>query len=399
MPPVDNSSRSAPRPRRILLLTTSDSIGGMQRVVMGIARQLRHRGDIVRNVFPAGDVQHELLAWAARQGVDAEVDARLTDAGEKHTLGGMLALARMIRAFRPDVVNLHYGDNFISLKDLVAARLAGHHRIVVSVYHPTPWSETGAWKRRLTRAAAICAHSVVVESEPMRQVLLEAGVPAGKIALIPLGVDPPAAVSREQARRELSLPDDAFVVGSLARLTPHKGIDDLIEAAATLADPARRLRLVVAGEGSERDAWRSLANEKLGADRVCFPGRVDSASTLYAASDVFALPSYREGFGMVYIEAAFHGVPSIAGAGSGADEAVQHDETGVLVTPGDRHAIACALATMWSDGALRARLGDAARQRAHAEFTENAMGARVDALFESLITRRATPASERLATQ
>lgn len=364
------------KPKKILLLTTSDAIGGMQRIVFSLARQFAARGNDVQAVFPESADSPAFLAWARDHGVDAEVSAALPDAGGLHSVAGIRALRRFVRERKPDVVNLHYGDIFISAKDVLAVRLAGMHRCVVSVYHPTPWAEAGEAKRRSTGLAARLAHAVIVESEATREVLAEAGVSPRKTHLIPCGLHVPSVLpSRAEARAALGVPDDAFVIGSVSRQFFHKGIIDLIEASAAVADPERKLVLLIAGDGPEQENFAGIAAERLG-DRARILGHVARADLVYAALDVFTLPSYREGFGLVYVEAAFHGVPSIGGDTGGVREAIKDGETGILVTPGDRAGITRAIETLRDDPALRGRLGAAARDRAHAEFTESVMADR-----------------------
>ncbi len=369
------------RPKRILLLTTSDAIGGMQRIVFSLTRQLAERGHDVRSVFPESDDSAAFLAWARDHGVDAEVSAALPDAGGAHTVAGVRSLRRFVRECKPDVVNLHYGDIFISAKDVLAVRLAGMHRTVVSVYHPTPWSEAGEDKRRSTGLAGRLAHGVIVESEATREVLAEAGVSPKKTHMLPCGLHVPSVLpSRAEARAALGIPDDAFVIGSVSRQFFHKGIIDLIEASAAVVDPDRKLLLLIVGDGPEQENFAGIAAARLG-DRARSLGHVVRTDLVYAALDVFTLPSYREGFGLVYVEAAFHGVPSIGGDTGGVREAIKDGETGILVAPGDRAAITRAIEALRDDRALRERLGAAALKRAHAEFTESVMADRYELVF------------------
>jgi len=361
---------------RLLLLTTADDIGGMQRVVVSLAREFGKRRWPVLNVFSRSPKSDALLAWCRDQGVDALTDPAVLDAADRHTVRDMLALRRFIRARKPDVVNLHYGDNFISLKDLIAVRLAGRHHTVVTVNHPTEWHAGNTRKRVTTFLAALLSNAVVVISHATRDILREAGVPAHKIHLIPCGVAVPAHLpTRDEARARLGLPPDAFVIATLARLVPHKGVADLIEGAARLSDADETLVVAIAGEGPERRALEQVAAERLGS-RAVFLGRVPDTADLYAAADVFALPSYMEGFGLVYIEAAFHGVPSIGTNVGGIPDAIADGETGLLVAPGDIDALTAAIARLRDDPCFRNRLGQTARARAYDEFTEECMAER-----------------------
>jgi len=366
---------------KVLFVTTSDSIGGMGRTALDLARNFATRGWRVRAVFPDTARSPALVEWARSQGARAEANPAVRDIVDAHRLGDMRALRWLAAAGNPDVVNIHYGENYISLKDVIAVRLSGRRLCVVTVHHPVPWSSMNGRKRAMTRLAALLAHIVTVNSTLMRDILVEAGVPGGKIRILPPGVQAPLRLpDRAEARARLGLPADAFVVGSLSRLVPHKGIGDLIEAVSLAPDLQGKLMIVVAGEGEERAVLEALAASRLG-DRAVFLGHLTDTTDLYAACDVFALPSHMEGFGLVYVEAAFHGVPSIGCTVGGVPDVIADGKTGLLVAPGDIAALAAAIQCLHNDPALRARMGEAAYARAHAEFTEEQMTNRYARVF------------------
>lgn len=374
------SSTATPQ-LRVAFLSTASNIGGMERVVCGLAREFTTRGWSVQPVFPQSAKSEALLRWCRDQGVTAMAHPSVLDADAKHRWRDVRALIRFLQKHRPDVVNIHYGDNFISLKDVIAVRLAGLHRCVVSVHHPTSWANTAPRKRRMTAIAALLAHDVTTFSHATYNILREAPIAPSKLHLIPCGVRPPQqALSQAEARARLGLPADRFIVGSLARLVRHKGIDDLIEAVAQLDLPAGRVLLVVGGDGPERERLEQHARQRLGAN-VQFLGRLPEVESLLAACDIFALPSHLEGFGLVYVEAAFQGVPSIGTNVGGIPDAVIHGETGLLVPVGDHAALAQAIHQLHQSPELRRRLGDAARARARTELTEQAMAQRFEQVF------------------
>jgi len=367
---------------KVLFITTSPiDVSGVTRTGLDLARQFAASGWRVRSVFPPAPGDQALVERARDAGIMTEQHPAVRDIVEPHSLGDMWALRRLAAAGNPDVVNIHYGQNYISLKDLIAARLARPRRLIVTVHHPVPWSDMSGRKRVLTRLATLFAHAVTVNSRAMRDILLEAGVPARKIHILPPGVHVPVSLpGRDEARARLGLPLDAFVIGCVARLAPHKGVGDLITAAAHVPDPEGQLRVVVTGDGPERAALERLGVMRLG-DRAVFLGRVPDIQDVYAAADVFALPSHMEGFGLVYIEAAFHGVPSIGTRVGGVPDVILDGETGLLVPPGDPDALAAAIGRLRDDPPLRCRLGEAARTRAYAEFTEERMAERYAAVF------------------
>jgi glycosyltransferase involved in cell wall biosynthesis len=208
-------------------------------------------------------------------------------------------------------------------------------------------------------------------------------VPASKVHLIPCGVPVPQTPrSREEARARLGLPPTAFIVGCVTRLVAYKGLDELIEAAARVPDPRGELVVAIAGDGPERARLEILAAERLGKRGVIL-GHVPDVDDFYASCDVFAMPSHMEGFGLVYVEAALHGVPSIGADVGGVPDVIEDGKTGLLVPVGDIDAICRALQRLRDDPAFRHCLGQAARQRGHAEFTETRMADRFEAVFRN----------------
>jgi glycosyltransferase involved in cell wall biosynthesis len=169
----------------------------------------------------------------------------------------------------------------------------------------------------------------------------------------------------------------------MANLVPRKGLADLIEAAARVPDPRGELVVAIAGDGPERTALENLAAVRLRGRAVFLGPVLGDTADVYAAADVFALTSYREGLPLVYLESAFHGVPCIGTDVGGTSEVVRDGRTGVLVQPGDPAAVAVAIQRLRDDPALRSRLGDAARAHAHAELTESVMADRYEQLFAS----------------
>jgi phosphatidylinositol alpha-1,6-mannosyltransferase len=183
------------------------------------------------------------------------------------------------------------------------------------------------------------------------------------------GVEPLTFPEKMAARALLRVPAPQKVVLSVARLVPRKGIDRLIEAVKALPDD---VLLVVVGDGEDLPRLKELAAPL--ADRVRFvtDASDETRNAWYAAADVFALPVREEagdveGFGIVYLEAALAGLPSIAGRSGGAAEAVVDGETGYVVEDEVR-AVAAMLQTLLQDPLLRLKMGAAARERAKSKF-------------------------------
>ncbi|MCC7417768.1 MAG: glycosyltransferase family 4 protein [Acidobacteria bacterium] len=183
-------------------------------------------------------------------------------------------------------------------------------------------------------------------------------------------------------RRELALASGPVIL-SLGRLVPRKGFDLALRAAAAVAPDHPDLTYVIGGDGPERRRLESLARDLDLSGRVRFPGNVDDLTkwALYDLCDLFVMPNRLlggadwEGFGIVFLEAALAGRPSIAGQTGGAADAVEHGVSGLLVDPESPEALARALRQLLQDQPLRDRLGRAGAARAASRFTPSASAA------------------------
>ena len=354
---------------KVLITSATAQVGGTERIMLMLSRTLSQRGIDVATVFPEDSGAQEVLTWFRQEGVDADASPVVRSLYQSHGLRDVLRFADFVRRSGAAVVNLHYGGNHISLKDVVAVRLSGK-RCVVQVHDADEIEEPR--KRRMTALAGRLADAVVVATPVSRDILARTGVPLGRISVVPCGLTPPALLpTRNEARSRLDLAASTFVVSSLARLTPNKGMAMLIEAVSRLPDQPS-LRLLIAGEGRDKQRVESLGRELLG-DRFRMLGRIPEPEYLYAASDVFALASRSEGFGLVFVEAAFQSVPSVAMDVGGVRHAVLNGETGLLVMRDDVEGFAAAIERLRRDPELRFKMGAAARSRALQELSASSM--------------------------
>ncbi|WP_428029147.1 glycosyltransferase family 4 protein [Ancylobacter sp.] len=159
-------------------------------------------------------------------------------------------------------------------------------------------------------------------------------------------------------------------IAYLGRLVPHKGVHFLIDALALLTGRFPELTLSIGGEGPSLEGLRAQAGRLRLAGRVIFRGAIERAdiSAFLAPARIIVVPSLEEPFGLVALEAAQLGRPVIASAVQGLPEIVRHEETGLLVPPGDPVALADALKTLLLDDAGAARMGLAARRCAASLF-------------------------------
>jgi colanic acid/amylovoran biosynthesis glycosyltransferase len=158
---------------------------------------------------------------------------------------------------------------------------------------------------------------------------------------------------------------DVFEILVVGRLTPAKGQHMLIDAVDQLLRQGRRVRLRIIGEGMDMSSLREQAARIAVPGSVIFEGAVDQDSirTLYAAADIFCIPSFAEGIPVVLMEAMAMEIPCVSTHITGIPELIRNGVDGLLVAPSDLDGLVEALAKLMDDPALRERMGKSARTR------------------------------------
>ncbi len=171
------------------------------------------------------------------------------------------------------------------------------------------------------------------------------------------------------------------------RVDRRKGVLDFIEALHRLDRPELAWRATISGIGPDLEPARALAAERgLGQDRLSFLGYVayDAAPEVYRAHDLFASPTYSEGFSNTILEAMASGLPVLSCRAVGVVDCLRDGENGLLVEPGDVAAQAAALERLLTDAALRARIADTALQECRRTYSWSAVGREIMAVYDRL---------------
>ncbi|MDR3532200.1 MAG: glycosyltransferase, partial [Rhodopila sp.] len=184
-------------------------------------------------------------------------------------------------------------------------------------------------------------------------------------------------------RHYLGIPQDAVVITAAGSLIRRKGQDVLIRAFATLV-PGRDIHLLIAGEGPDRAGYEALTVELGVQSRVHFLGHSGDISSVYQATDIVALASRADAFGLVLAEAGYFFIPAVATAVGGIPEVIEDGVTGLLVPPDDPSALAQALVRLVDDPEQRRALGRAAKARTERMFSVERMVANFHDTYERL---------------
>lgn len=363
----------------VLMVASSAGFGGGERNLLDLTRALTARGVRVEVAVPAPGRLSALL--------DAEeIRWHAVPMGGSGIFGGALALRRLYRRVQPAIVHAH------GLRASLPARLARIGttlRLVYSLHglHYLHYPSAGKRWAFLAgeRSLRSLADRFVCVSAADREAAVAAGaVIAARTAVVHNGVPPAPARDREASRAAFGLAAEDVAVVSLMRLEPEKGPDVLVSAVARLAERGIRPRVLIAGDGSLRQATgAAIAAAGLG-ETVTLLGFTEDPDALLAAADVFVLASRWEGLPYSVLEAMAHGLPVVAPATGGMAEAVDPRVSGALVPPGDAAALADALSPLVEDAALRERQGAAGLRRWREGFTLEEMTSRFAALYADL---------------
>lgn len=296
-------------------------------------------------------------------------------------LRSLISWIRLMIELRPSVVNV--GTPKAGLLGLLSARICHVPQRIYTVRGLRYETHRG-WKRSLLvaleKVAIKCSTDILAVSASLRSKMLEDGLTSRPIFVIgdgsSNGVQSMDYTDLEiRTRNHLNISSDAFVVGYVGRMSPDKGTDDLISALHLIAPSTPNIVLLLVG------------GEYLGEPSTHLPfdvistGWVEEPRKYYSMMDVLCLPTLREGFPNVVLEAAIAGIPSVTTTATGAVDSVTHLETGMLVPPNSPSELANSLSTLSKDSGLRHELGSAAHRRATTQFAPDRIWRGLDALY------------------
>jgi glycosyltransferase involved in cell wall biosynthesis len=255
--------------------------------------------------------------------------------------------------------------------------------------------------RPLKYSLFLGANAYVCKSPALLEACRQARLAEQKLHMIPSGVDttkysPPSPQEKARLREHLGLGKDKLVILFLGGMDEKKGVTELVEAFCQLAPQHPSSHLLIVGACSRfastyHNVQQRIATSGFAARFTVVDKFVRNVTTYLKAADLYAHPSWREGFSMAILEAMSCGLPLVASdIAAIRDSQVEHNIQGLLVPPQNPRILALALGELLSSEALRVRLGDAARQRVLEEFTiEKATNQYLDLYNELYIAHHA----------
>ena len=296
-------------------------------------------------------------------------------------------LVRYIRQHQIEVIDAHHTSAMFAA--ILAGRLTGVP-VILSSYHVRNWQPLAL--RPAGQFALGSAHAILTDSQAretdIRNFLWRKSVP---IHVVPTGVQiPEPQRSAAEVRAVLGLPDDpsSLVVGCIAGLVPFKGQMVLLEAAIEVLKSEPNLIFLCVGYSREFVDYEQQLRQRIQdnqlADRFFIREYPAPIGDVWQLIDIHAHPSLFDSLPLGVLEAMAAGKPIIATSVGGIPEVIKHEQTGLLVPPGESKALAESLLRMIRDPQLRSRLGAAARAYHHQHLTPEVMARSIEQLYETL---------------
>ena len=378
------------RAKKILFLVTDHAVGGAQKYVADLARNLDEKEYEAKIVAGGKDIKY--LSNRVRPYF--------------FFMNDLMAVHQLISLFRrerPDIIHLNsskagvVGTCAAALYNQFFRGHRGRARVIFTahgwVFNPinaiSPMSR--AFYVVLHRFAACYQDIIINVSEFDRSLGIRMSIaPPGKLVTIRNGIDYEnlnfldKVSARREILRRLGISDDTLLkkswIGSIGRLVKEKNYETLVRAAAALPDAS----FFIIGEGYEAPALTLLIKEhRLERRFFIVPPTGNDAPSL-PAFDAFVLASVKEGFPYTVLEAMGAGLPIVATSVGGIPEAIEHGVSGLLVFPRESPLLAETLSSLLSDLGNASRLGQAAQKRAYHEFTLARMARETIALYDAV---------------
>lgn len=350
---------------RVVLLIPTMDLGGAEKQLCLLAENLpRDQFDVHVILLTRDGPRSQTLR-------DAGIPVTLISKRFKADPSALFRLRRELIRLKPDLIHtwLFAANSF----GRTAARLAKVPRIIASERCVDPWKTSAHFL--VDRQLARFTEAITTNSEGVRDFYADHGIDPTLFRIIRNGIEPPsgASIDRAEAFRSLGVDPDRKLILAVGRLWPQKRYRDLIWAAELLATAREDTALVIIGDGPQSGELLRHRDAVTMPDRVRFAGNRDDVAELLPHADLFWIGSEYEGQSNSVIEAMQAGLPVIASDIPGNRDLVLHDQTGLLVTLGDRAGFARQANKLLDNPGEAERLGEAARQRIASEFTVESM--------------------------
>jgi len=358
------------------------TIGGLEKTLTAVVLNLNKK-------------KYNVSVWCLREGgffadklVKEGIDVKILHISTSRNPLSIYKLYRLLKSHKFDIIHTHaYSAGTIGR---ISAFLAGipviisHNHSVYDYYNKC--YHFVEWLLSLITDRVICISEVVnrFANETQR-------INAKKLITIHNGIDDVCAVTEKSSsdlKKELGLPINHSIIGTIAHLVEHKGLKYLLESASLLLASRRDISFLFVGGGALERKLKKLCVDLKIEKNVIFAGERSDIPEILFSIDIFVLPSLREGLPLAILEAMACGKPVIATNVGGIPEIVVDGVSGILVSPKDPEALFRAMDELLNDRAKLTKMGHHGERVCEESFSSNAMIEKIENLYDSLLSEK-----------
>ncbi|MCP5004621.1 MAG: glycosyltransferase family 4 protein [Planctomycetes bacterium] len=375
---------SHPEKTNVLHLVEDLSIGGLERVLATIAVNLNRE-------------KYRVCVWCLREGgffanklTDTGIEVKIVHIYTARNPANIYRLYRLFKLHRFDIIHTHaYSAGTIGRICAFLTRTP----VIIAHNHST-YEHHNKYHHIIERILSHITDKIICVSDMVRRFAIEIErVDSGKLLTIQNGIDevcPVPKTTTSRLRKELDIPVNHSVICTITHMEQHKGVIYLIKSASLLLQSKKEITFLLVGKGSLKEKLRKLCVD-LGINKhVIFTGERIDIPGILSLTDIFVLPSIREGLGLSILEAMSLGKPVIATNVGGIPEIVSDGITGTLVPPGDPEALYNAMNELLGNIEKQKTLGYNGKKICNESFNSQTMVSRIEELYDTLTGDKAT---------
>lgn len=370
------------KPIHILRLRDANRIGGPEKTILDTALEI-NPDKFYFTVSSFVDEAHstnEILEEAGRRGI-------LTwalRAPNRAYLNAISELSLFIQNMSVNIFHAHdYKSRFIgywALRKLGIPSITTLHGWIQNTFKDSIYVA-------IDRLMLQFYSKIIVVSRDLERKLLNSGIPGNRLVLLHNAIGELYANKNlgQSMREKLGVNKETKLVATIGRLSPEKGIRDLVNAVPTILNEFANIRILIIGEGPEKDNLEKQVIHSGLSDIVLFVGFLSNIEDIYPELDLIVLPSYTEGLPKVILEALSHGKPVVATSVGGVPEIIISGQTGILVPPRLPESLGKAINNLLSDSAKAKCLGEAGRSLIRSRFSMKARTRKLEEVYLSVL--------------
>lgn len=380
---------SSQTPIKLLFVIDNIEFGGGERVFAQIINGLKNKP---YDLFLASNPGQELY-----QAIDGRTVTCLPlDFSKRIDPSSLFILIGIIKKHQIDIV--HAQGARAEFYARLASHIVGSVKYVSTITAPVQgWHDVSVFRRMIygffDRLTERYVDRFIVVSDALRKMMIDAhGIPAEKVILIYNGIETSLYYPEEDIqnrlkfRSQMGFSSEEKIVGAIGRMVWVKGFEYLIRGIPAVLRSHPEARFLFVGDGPLREILQELSASLGVAHQVVFSGFKRNMRDILATIDLCVIPSLREGFPMVTLEAMAMAKPIVATSIDGITEQISDGVDGILVPPGDSAALSRAVTAILRDQTLGRNMGKRARQTVETKFPVEKMVAETEKVYQSLIS-------------